>query len=70
MRLEGAEAGNRVQTAVGTIEKALWGMTSVNQLSYIPYHRKYIGLGAWGQTPVCSKWCGIVIRFHVLLQSS
>lgn len=38
-RMEGAEAENRVWMALGTIETALWEMTSVNQLNFIPDYR-------------------------------
>ena len=36
MRVEGAEAGSRVHTAVDMTEVALWEMTSVRQLHFIP----------------------------------
>lgn len=51
MRVEGAETGDRVQTAMHTMEKALLEMTSVHQLSFILENRKYIGLGSLGTNP-------------------
>lgn len=51
MRVKGAEVGNRVQTAVGTIVKALQKMTFVNQLSFISGYRKYAALGSLGTNP-------------------
>ena len=51
MRVEGAEAGNRIQTAVGVIEKALQETTSINQLDIIPEYKEYIGLGSLGTNP-------------------
>ena len=51
MRVERADLGKWVPTTVGLTEKALWRMTSVNQLSFIPEYRKYIGLGTLGTNP-------------------
>lgn len=36
---------DRVQTAVGMVEKALREMTLVNQLTFIPAYKEYLGLG-------------------------
>lgn len=41
--MEGAEAGNKVQMAVRMTEIALWDMSSVDQINFIPEYRKCIG---------------------------
>ena len=51
MREKGAEAGNGVQKAVSVMETALWEMTLINQLSFIPEYKEYIGLGSLGTNP-------------------
>lgn len=50
-RVERAGVVNRVQKAVNMIEVALWEMTSVRQLNFIPEYRKYIRLGSLGANP-------------------
>ena len=50
-RVEGTELGNRVLVAVGLTETALQEITSVNQLRFIPKHRKHIGLESLGTNP-------------------
>lgn len=42
MRVGGGEAGNRVRKAVGTMEKVLQDMISLNQLSLFQEYRKCI----------------------------
>lgn len=44
--MEGAEAGNIVLTAVDMMDFTLLEMTSVNQFSFTPGHRKYMILGS------------------------
>lgn len=46
--VEGAEAGNRVWTAVGMMEIAFQEMILMNYLDFISDNRKYIGLGSLG----------------------
>ena len=46
MRMDGADTEIRVQTVVDIIEIAIWDVTSVNQLNFIPEYRKYITMGS------------------------
>lgn len=46
MRVEGADEGIRVQMVVDMIEIAIWDVTSVNRLNFIPEYRKYITMGS------------------------
>ena len=62
MKVEGTEMAKRVQKSVGTVETVLWEMTLVNQLSVIPEHRKYMGLGSLGKPLICIQWYTPVLR--------
>lgn len=42
--VEGTEATNRIQMAVRMMELALWDMSSVDQINFIPEYRKCIEL--------------------------
>ena len=52
MRVEGTEAGNRVCTAVGTMETVLCDTTWVNQFSFISESSRYIRLESLGKNPI------------------
>lgn len=55
MSREGVKVGNRVQMAMNMMEIDLWDMNSKNQLNFITEYMKYIGLGSWGQSLICTK---------------
>lgn len=50
-RVERAGVVSRVQMAGNVIEIALWEMTTVRPLNFIPEYRKYIRLGSLGANP-------------------
>lgn len=51
MKVEGAEAGNKVLVTEYDGEITFWEVTSLNQPDIIPEYRKYIGLGSLGPNP-------------------
>lgn len=70
MRMKGAEAGNRLQTAVGVAWTALQGEDfgkSAPQ-NFTPDYKKYIGLGDLGTSIICSKWHTPIVCLHTWQQ--
>ena len=65
MGVEGTEVENEIWTVVSKTGIDLQEMTLMNQLSFIPEYRKYIGLGIWGQTLICFKQQASIIRLHM-----